>query len=131
VLHYVEVQEQIPYSNFASLRYFLQVTGVMTQGRGDRDEWVTHYTLSYSQDAFRWSFVNDPYGNKRVSFDVIVTTGGCAELDKCLVLWPRINLLYDDEISIKPWRNDDRQRTHNLFQCQYVHPISYMACLRT
>ncbi|PSN38913.1 hypothetical protein C0J52_16372 [Blattella germanica] len=43
-----------------------QVTGVMTQGRGDRDEWVSAYTLSYSQDAFRWEYVNDPYGNKKV-----------------------------------------------------------------
>ena len=40
----------------------------MTQGRGDRDEWVSAYTLSYSQDAFRWEYVNDPYGNKKVSF---------------------------------------------------------------
>jgi len=71
----------------------------MTQGRGDRDEWVTRYTLSYSQDASRWSFINDPYGNKRVSFNVIATTGGWAELDKSLVLWLRINLLYDDEIA--------------------------------
>jgi len=85
VLHYAEVHEQIPYSNFASLHYFLQVTGVMTQGRGDRDEWVTHYTLSHSQDAFRWSFINDPYGDKRVSFNVIATTGGWEELDKSLV----------------------------------------------
>ncbi|XP_069674564.1 lactadherin-like isoform X2 [Periplaneta americana] len=43
-----------------------QITGVMTQGRGDRDEWVTDFTLSYSQDAFRWEFVNDPYGNRKV-----------------------------------------------------------------
>ena len=104
----------------------------MTQGRGDRDEWVTHYTLSHSQDAFRWSFINDPYGDKRVSFNVIATTGGWEELDKSLVFWLRINLLYyDDEISIKRWRNDERQRTHNLPQCQYVHPISYMVYLGT
>jgi hypothetical protein len=40
---------------------------MMTQGRGDRDEWVTDYALSYSQDAYRWDFINDTYGNKKVS----------------------------------------------------------------
>jgi hypothetical protein len=83
----------------------------MTQGRGDREEWVTHYTLSYSQDALRWSFINDPYGNRRVSSNLIAMTGGGAELDRDLVLWPDINLLYgddDDDISMERWRNNDR-----------------------
>ena len=45
----------------------LQVTGVMTQGRGDGVEWVTSFMVSYSMDAFHWQYVSDQYGNQRVS----------------------------------------------------------------
>ncbi|XP_067007369.2 lactadherin [Anabrus simplex] len=43
-----------------------EVTGVMTQGRADRDEWVTAFSLSYSQDAFRWDFTVDVDGQRKV-----------------------------------------------------------------
>ncbi|XP_046438761.1 venom prothrombin activator pseutarin-C non-catalytic subunit-like isoform X1 [Daphnia pulex] len=43
-----------------------QVTGVMTQGREEADEWVSAYSISYSADAFKWSYVVDGYGNRRV-----------------------------------------------------------------
>lgn len=44
-----------------------QVTGLMTQGRGDGQSWVTSYMVSYSLDAFDWDYVSDIYGNQRVS----------------------------------------------------------------
>ena len=44
-----------------------QVTGVLTQGKGDGKEWVTSYQVSYSMDAYVWHFVRDHYGNKKVS----------------------------------------------------------------
>lgn len=43
-----------------------KVTGVMTQGRGDGIEWVTKFMVSYSMDAFHWTYVTDQYGNQRV-----------------------------------------------------------------
>lgn len=43
-----------------------QVTGVMTQGRGDGAEWVTSFMVTYSLDAFNWQYVEDQYGNQRV-----------------------------------------------------------------
>lgn len=43
-----------------------QVTGLMTQGREEADEWVSAYSISYSVDAFKWSYVVDGNGNRRV-----------------------------------------------------------------
>lgn len=43
-----------------------KVSGVMTQGRGDGNEWVTSFMVTYSLDAFHWQYVSDLYGNQRV-----------------------------------------------------------------
>ena len=43
-----------------------QVTGLMTQGREEVDEWVSAYSVSYSSDAFKWNYVVDGQGNRRV-----------------------------------------------------------------
>ena len=51
---------------FSFLRLRQQITGVMTQGRGDGIEWVTSFMVSYSMDAFHWQYVSDQYGNQRV-----------------------------------------------------------------
>lgn len=45
----------------------LQVTGLLTQGKGDDEEWVTSFELSYSLDAYHWHFARDIYNNKKVS----------------------------------------------------------------
>ena len=34
--------------------------------RGSRS-WVTHYHISYSEDAYRWEWARDIYGDKKVS----------------------------------------------------------------
>ena len=47
--------------------YPMQVSGVMTQGRGDGNEWVTSFMVTHSLDAFHWQYVSDLYGNQRVS----------------------------------------------------------------
>lgn len=44
----------------------LQVTGLLTQGKGDDEEWVTSFELSYSLDAYHWHFARDIYNNKKV-----------------------------------------------------------------
>jgi hypothetical protein len=40
----------------------------MTQGRDKRGSqaWVTHYYISYSEDAYRWDWARDIYGIKKV-----------------------------------------------------------------
>ncbi|XP_074660599.1 lactadherin-like isoform X2 [Tubulanus polymorphus] len=43
-----------------------KVTGVLTQGRGDAKEWVTSFKVSYSMNAYHWTYVADLYGNQRV-----------------------------------------------------------------
>ena len=43
-----------------------QVSGVLTQGREEADEWVTLYTISYSCDAFKWNYAMDGHGNRKV-----------------------------------------------------------------
>ncbi|XP_050712876.1 lactadherin-like isoform X1 [Eriocheir sinensis] len=43
-----------------------KVTGLLTQGKGDDEEWVTSFELSYSLDAYHWHFARDIYNNKKV-----------------------------------------------------------------
>jgi len=45
-----------------------QVSGVMTQGRHNKGSlaWVTHYYISYSEDAYRWDWARDIYGIKKL-----------------------------------------------------------------
>jgi hypothetical protein len=43
------------------------VSGFLVQGRGEVGEWTTLFSVAYSQDAFRWDFVQDLDGRKRVS----------------------------------------------------------------
>ena len=45
---------------------FFQVTGFMTQGRGDGLAWVSSYLVSYSSDGTGWNYVMDSHGNGRV-----------------------------------------------------------------
>ena len=46
-----------------------QISGLLTQGKGDVDEWVSSFSLSYSDDAYRWKFIHDAYGKKKVMVD--------------------------------------------------------------
>ena len=39
---------------------------MITQGKGDGEEWVTKFHLSFSPDAYEWHFVLDAYDNKKV-----------------------------------------------------------------
>lgn len=50
-----------------NLCFRLQVTGVMTQGRGDGKEWVTSFKVSYSMDDYNELYVTDQYSNHRVA----------------------------------------------------------------
>ncbi|XP_066985996.1 uncharacterized protein [Macrobrachium rosenbergii] len=43
-----------------------KVTGLLTQGKGDEEEWVTSFELSYSLDAYHWHYARDIYNNKKV-----------------------------------------------------------------
>ena len=45
----------------------LQVTGVLTQGRADGNEWVTAFMISHSMNAYNWFYVQDQYGNQKVT----------------------------------------------------------------
>ena len=42
------------------------IFSIVTQGRGNIQEWVTHFMVSYSLDAYKWEFARDIYGNKKV-----------------------------------------------------------------
>jgi len=46
---------------------YTQVSGFLTQGRGDGNEWVTTFMVSHSVDGTHWQYVIDIYGNQRVS----------------------------------------------------------------
>ena len=45
----------------------VQVTGLLSQGRGEGSEWVTTFLVSYSLDAYHWLYITDQYGNQRVN----------------------------------------------------------------
>jgi len=55
----------------------VQITGLMTQGRGDGQSWVTSFMVSYSLDALDWEYVSDIYGNQRVSTDINIIIQTC------------------------------------------------------
>ena len=38
------------------------ITGIITQGRADEDQWVTQYTIEYTPDGFTWTY----YGSSSV-----------------------------------------------------------------
>jgi len=44
------------------------IAAIMTQGRDKRGAraWVTHYHISYSEDAYRWEWARDIYGDKKL-----------------------------------------------------------------
>jgi len=46
------------------------VTGLLSQGRGEGNEWVTAFLVSYSLDAYHWLYITDQYDNQRVSLHV-------------------------------------------------------------
>ncbi|XP_052800250.1 lactadherin-like isoform X2 [Mya arenaria] len=43
-----------------------RVTGVLTQGRADGNEWVTAFMISHSNNAYNWYYVQDQYGNQKI-----------------------------------------------------------------
>ncbi|XP_069998540.1 uncharacterized protein [Penaeus vannamei] len=45
-----------------------KVTGLLTQGKADDEEWVTSFELSYSLDAYHWHYAKDIYNNKKMRF---------------------------------------------------------------
>ena len=48
----------------------LQISGVLTQGRANKEEYVTSFMVSYSTDAYRWQYLVDRYGNQKVRYRV-------------------------------------------------------------
>ncbi|XP_050740017.1 lactadherin-like [Eriocheir sinensis] len=52
-----------------------KVTGVLTQGKGDDEEWVTSFELSYSLDAYHWHFARDIYNNKKTVLNGLRSVG--------------------------------------------------------
>jgi len=48
------------------------MTGLLSQGRGKGNEWVTAFLVSYSLDAYHWLYITDQYGNQRVTRFVIL-----------------------------------------------------------
>ncbi|UJR21404.1 hypothetical protein I4U23_024494 [Adineta vaga] len=43
-----------------------KISGVLTQGRANKDEYVTSFMISYSTDAYRWQYLVDQYGNQKI-----------------------------------------------------------------
>lgn len=44
------------------------VSGILTQGRCDAEEWVTKYSVQYrTDDKLNWIYYKDQTGNNRVS----------------------------------------------------------------
>ncbi|CAF3609612.1 unnamed protein product [Rotaria socialis] len=43
-----------------------KISGVLTQGRANKNEHVTSFMISYSTDAYRWQYLVDQYGNQKM-----------------------------------------------------------------
>lgn len=49
------------------LREVMVVSGILTQGRCDADEWITKYSIQYRTDEkLNWIYYKDQTGNNRV-----------------------------------------------------------------
>lgn len=50
------------------LKEVMVVSGILTQGRCDAEEWITKYSVQYRTDeSLNWIFYKDQTGNNRVS----------------------------------------------------------------
>lgn len=48
------------------------VSGILTQGRCDADEWITKYSVQYRTDEnLNWVYYKDTTGNNRVRHTVM------------------------------------------------------------
>ena len=63
---------------------------ITLQGREKRGHrsWVTHYHISYSEDAYRWEWARDIYGDKKVRVTMLLESG-----DLCLMVSSGGNLI--------------------------------------
>jgi len=53
------------------------ISGILTQGRCDADEWMTKYSVQYRTDEnLNWVYYKDQTGNNRVSGLYSLATGG-------------------------------------------------------
>uniref|UniRef100_A0A667X329 F5/8 type C domain-containing protein n=1 Tax=Myripristis murdjan TaxID=586833 RepID=A0A667X329_9TELE len=51
------------------LREVMVVSGILTQGRCDAEEWITKYSIQYrSEDKLNWIYYKDQTGNNRVFY---------------------------------------------------------------
>lgn len=51
------------------LKQVMVVSGILTQGRCDADEWITKYSVQYrTDDKLNWIYYKDQAGNNRVSW---------------------------------------------------------------
>lgn len=50
------------------LKEVMVVSGILTQGRCDADEWITKYSVQYrTNEKLNWIYYKDQTGNNRVS----------------------------------------------------------------
>lgn len=83
------------------------VSGILTQGRCDAEEWVTKYSVQYRTDEkLNWIFYKDQTGNNRVSWKNTIISH--------LVRRPKINL-YGHRNGRFWWR--DQLIKHNVYYC--------------
>lgn len=54
------------------------VSGILTQGRCDADEWITKYSVLYrSEETLNWIYYKDQTGNNRVSIYIYLKLDIC------------------------------------------------------
>lgn len=62
------------------------MSGIITQGRSDADEWVESFTVRYSQDGKSWSTLQEPDGSDKVRDTYVCVCWGEGVLLDVLVL---------------------------------------------
>ena len=48
------------------------ITGIITQGRHGRDEWVTRYKVQYADDGVNWQYVVNGQQNEMVNLSILL-----------------------------------------------------------
>ena len=54
----------------ADLQRLVRVTGVVTQGRQDKDTWVRNFVVYHSSDCLQWSAIKGRGGAEKVQYSL-------------------------------------------------------------
>ena len=63
----------------ADLQQPMKVTGIITQGRQDVDQWTKIFVVHYSSDCKNWLTIKEPSCSEKVHYNVVMVIRECTK----------------------------------------------------